>query len=432
MGFSMAQTAPVAVNDIYTVNEDNTLSVNSIQGVLTNDSDPDGTPITAIIVSGASFGILSLNSDGSFTYTPFPNISGIDTFSYVANDGLLNSAQATVDITINPVNDIPIARNDSYFVNEDNTLTIANPGVLLNDTDSDGNALMTSLVTNVIHGTLSLGSNGGFSYTPTVNFNGMDSFSYNASDGSAKSNTATVNIKVNSINDIPVALADSYSVNENQTLTIAAPGILSNDTDSDANALTASIVTDVSHGTLTLNPNGSFTYKPVLNFDGIDSFTYNTNDGSTGNTAKVTIKINPVHLPPTDDILLKLLDQIQTLLHRITGLETDVADLKEKNHTLESRVLQLETLLDEGGNNDDSHHDKVKVCHIPPGNPENAHTIKISKSALADHLAHGDTQGACLNDDKGNDDHEDENDNDEDDGEDHGKHHGDHNHDEED
>ena len=429
----MAQTAPVAVNDTYTVNEDNALSVNPTLGVLRNDSDPDGNTITAIIVSGASFGILSLNSDGSFTYTPLLNFNGMDTFSYVANDGILNSTQANANITVNPVNDIPVARNDSYSVNEDNTLTIANPGVLLNDTDSDGNALTTSLVTNVIHGTLLLGSNGGFSYTPTANFNGMDSFSYNASDGSAKSNTATVNIKVNSINDIPVASADSYSVNENQTLTIASPGILSNDTDSDSNTLTTSIVTNVSHGTLALNPNGSFTYKPTLNFDGIDSFTYNINDGSTNsNTATVTIKINPVNPPTTDDILLKLLDQIQNLLHRITGLETDVADLKEKNHTLESRILQLETLLDEGVNNHDSNDDKVKVCHIPPGNPGNAHTIKISKSALAAHLAHGDTQGACLNDDKDGDDHEDENDDDEDDGEDHGKHHGDHNHDEED
>ena len=459
MGFSMAQTAPMVINDTYSVNEDNILSINSTLGVLRNDSDADGDTIMAIILSGASFGIITLNLDGSFTYIPLPNFNGIDTFSYVANDGLLNSTQADANITVNQVNDIPVARNDSYSINEDNTLTITNPGVLLNDTDLDGNALTTSLVANVIHGTLSLSSNGGFSYTPTANFNGVDSFTYNANDGSVDSNTATVDIKVNSINDTPVASVDSYSVienqtitiaapgilsndvdfdgdtltallvtnvnhgvlslgsngdflytpvanfagvdsftykandgivdsntatvtitvspvnhspiarsdlysiDENQTLTVAAPGVLSNDTDSDGNTLTASIVTNVSNGTLTLNPNGSFTYKPVTNFNGIDSFTYNANDGSVNsNTAMVTIKINPLNQLPTDDIVHKLLDQIQNLLHRITGLEKDVAELREKNNALESRVLQLETILGDiqnnnGGDNEDEEDD---------------------------------------------------------------------------
>ncbi|MGH9909800.1 MAG: tandem-95 repeat protein [Nitrososphaerales archaeon] len=448
MGFSMAQTAPMAINDTYSVTEDNVLSVDSTLGVLRNDSDAEGDTIMAIIVSGASFGILTLNPDGSLTYTPLPNFNGIDTFSYVANDGLLNSTQADVNITVNPVNDIPVARIDSYFINEDNTLTITNPGVLLNDTDLDGNALTTPLVANVMHGTLSLSSNGGFSYTPTANFNGVDSFTYNANDGSVNSNTATVDIKINSINDTPVASADSYSVIENQTITIAAPGILSNDvdfdgdiimallvtnvnhgvlslgsngnflytpvanfagvdsftykdndgivasntvtvtitvspvnhspiarsdlysvdenqtltvtaigvlsndTDSDGNTLTASLATNVSNGTLTLNPNGSFTYKPVTNFNGMDSFTYNANDGSANsNTVTVTIKINPLNQLPTDDVLLKLLDQIQNLLHRITGLEKDVAELQEKNNALESRVLQLETIIGDTQNN---------------------------------------------------------------------------------
>ena len=358
----MGQTMPSATNDSYSVNEDSILSVNSQLGVLKNDSDADGNAITAIIVSGGSFGILTLNPDGSFTYTPFLDFNGIDTFTYVANNSHLNSTQATVNITVNPVNDIPIASNDSYSVNEDNILTIANPGILLNDTDSDGNALTTSLVTNVIHGILLLNSNGGFSYTPNINFNGMDSFSYNASDGSTKSNTATVAIKVNSRNDIPVASADFYSVNENQTLAIAAPGILLNDTDSDGNALIASIVTNVNHGTLTLNPNGSFTYKPVSNFNGMDSFTYDANDGSTNsNAATVTIKINPVNELPTDDIVQKLLDQIQNLLNKMTGLEKDVATLKEKNNALESRVILLESMIDgtQNNNGDDGNDEEV-------------------------------------------------------------------------
>ena len=199
----MGQTMPSATNDLYSVNEDSNLSVNSQQGVLKNDSDVGGNAITAIMVGGASFGILTLNPDGSFTYTPLQNFNGVDTFSYVANNSILNSTQATVNITVNPLNDIPVARNDSYFVNEDNTLTIVNPGILLNDTDSDGNALVASIVTNVNHGTLTLNPNGSFNYKPVSNFNGMDSFTYDANDGSTNSNAATVTIKINPVNTLP-------------------------------------------------------------------------------------------------------------------------------------------------------------------------------------------------------------------------------------
>ena len=128
------------------------------------------------------------------------------------HDGLLNSATATVSITVTPVNDAPVAANDSYTTAEDTTLTvIAASGVLINDTDVEGDALTAILVSNPSHGSLTLNANGSFTYTPAANYNGSDSFTYKPNDGTVDGNTATVNIHVTAVNDAPIAQNDSYS-----------------------------------------------------------------------------------------------------------------------------------------------------------------------------------------------------------------------------
>src|SRR5207249_526680 len=108
----------------YTTNEDATLTTSAVAGVLTNDSDADGDPLTALLVSGPAAGTLALVADGSFVYTPGANFHGSDSFSYKANDGAADSNVATVSITVNSVNDPPVAAADgTYTVNEDNSLT---------------------------------------------------------------------------------------------------------------------------------------------------------------------------------------------------------------------------------------------------------------------------------------------------------------------
>src|SRR5207245_635498 len=183
--------APAAVADSYSVNEDNTLTIGA-PGVLANDSDVDGDSLHAVLVSGVSHGTLALNADGSFTYTPAANFNGSDSFTYMANDAAADSNPATVTITVNPVNDAPVAANDSYSTNEDTALNVSTPGVLANDTDVDGDSLHAVLVAGPAHGTLALSSNGSLTYTPAANFNGSDSFTYKANDGAADSDTATV------------------------------------------------------------------------------------------------------------------------------------------------------------------------------------------------------------------------------------------------
>src|SRR5207253_1542409 len=153
-------------------------------------------------------------------------------------------------------------------------------GVLANDTDPDGDTKTAALVAGPSHGTLTLNANGSFSYTPAADYNGPDSFIYNASDGTLTSNVATVAITVVAVNDAPVAANDSYSVAEDTLLTVAAPGVLGNDTDVDGDPKTAVLVSGPSNGTLTLNANGGFSYTPAANYNGPDSFTYKANDGT--------------------------------------------------------------------------------------------------------------------------------------------------------
>src|SRR5439155_1222804 len=212
-------------------------------------------------------------------YTPTANFNGSDSFSYKASDEQSDSNVATVALTITAVNDAPVAVNDPYTTNEDTPLTVVAPGVLGNDTDVDGDALTAVLVGGPSRGALTLNADGGFTYTPTANFNGSDSFSYKANDGVAQSNVATVTLTINAVNDAPVALNDAYATNEDTSLTVSAPGVLGNDTDVAGDALSALLVTSPSHGALVLNANGSVTYTPAANFNGSDGFTYRASDG---------------------------------------------------------------------------------------------------------------------------------------------------------
>jgi VCBS repeat-containing protein len=290
--------APVAQDDRYTTAEDTPLLVPAA-GILGNDYDVDGDPLTAVLVSGPAHGTLTLNPDGSFTYTPAENFCGEDSFIYKAYDGALYSNVATVRITVTCVNDAPVAQDDSYTTSEDTPLVVPAPGVLGNDYDVDGDPLTSVLVSGPAHGTLALNPDGSFTYTPAENFCGEDSFTYKAYDGALYSNVATVRITVTCVNDAPVAQDDTYTTNEDTSLVVSAPGVLGNDYDVDGDPLTAVLVSGPAHGTLILNPDGSFTYTPAENFCGEDSFTYKAYDGELySNVATVRITVTCVNDAP--------------------------------------------------------------------------------------------------------------------------------------
>ena len=288
-------TPPTARNDAYTTPTNTALTVPA-PGVLANDSAANGGALTAVLATNPAHGSVALHSDGSFVYTPASGYHGVDSFTYEANDGTLNSSPATVTIT---VDDPPVASNDSYSVNENTSLTQGTPGVLGNDSDPDGDALTATLVTNPTHGSVVLNSNGSFNYVPFNDFYGSDSFTYKASDGLLFSNAATVTVTVNHVNQPPVANQDNYVATENTALTVAASGILGNDTDPDNDPLTAVLVTQPVNGLVTLNADGSFTYMPNANFSGTDRFYYQASDGQllSGQTP-VVITVQHVNIAP--------------------------------------------------------------------------------------------------------------------------------------
>ncbi|MFI5455634.1 MAG: Ig-like domain-containing protein [Isosphaerales bacterium] len=293
---TITESAPVAVNDTYTIGHDRVLAATAASGsygtvgVLANDTDADSDTLTAALVSGPQHGVLALNPHGTFIYAPTAGYSGTDTFTYKAGDGLLSSGVATATISV--VAPSLVANNDSYTVAHDHTLS-SYPSVLANDTDAANSTLTASLLTTVQHGVLTFSPSGTFTYVPAAGYVGADSFTYQDSDGTLTSNAATVTITVGE--HAPVANNDSYTIAHDRTITPSGypyDNVLSNDTDTENDTLTATLVTGPQHGTLTLNANGTFTYVPTAHYSGTDSFTYQASDGLlSSNVATATITI---------------------------------------------------------------------------------------------------------------------------------------------
>jgi VCBS repeat-containing protein len=293
---------PVAAADAYSTTG-GTISVDAAAGVLANDTDADGDPLTAELFVAPQNGAFSLNADGSFTYTPSAGFSGSDSFTYLANDGKATSAVATVTINVSGSgNTAPVAIDDTYATSSEMLHVDAASGVLANDTDAQGNGLTAELLTAPQHGTLSFHADGSFSYTPADGFNGSDTFTYRASDGSLDSNTATVTIDATPPNQAPVAVPDSYSTGADATLMVGeAEGVLDNDTDFEGDTLSAIVVTQPQHGTLTLNSDGSFEYEPDPGYTGSDSFTYRASDGEDDSEeTTVMLEILPAEGEPAE------------------------------------------------------------------------------------------------------------------------------------
>ncbi len=191
-------TSPVATADSYTLNEDQALTVAVGSGLLANDSEADGDPFTAVLATGVSTGTLTLNANGSFTYTPPANYNGVISFTYRARDASGNqSAATTVQITVNPVNDPPTAVNDRLNVTKNSTTN--NLNVLANDSMAPdaGEQLTITAVTAASHGNVAVVFGGaGLTYTPQPGYLGPDTFSYTISDGNGGTATATVFLTV--------------------------------------------------------------------------------------------------------------------------------------------------------------------------------------------------------------------------------------------
>jgi hypothetical protein len=254
-------------------------------GVLLNDT---GSGLTVQSVILPHHGTLAMAANGAFQYVPVTGFSGTDTFRYAAVDSHGNqSNQATVTISI-----LPTASGQLYSTNAGHTLKLKAPGALRKATGAG--TLRATLASPPAHGTLTLNANGSLTYLPQSAYSGVDTFTYAVTDGNgAVSAPATVTIKV-----LPTAVADSYRILANGSLNTPGPGVLANDL---GTGLQATVQTTTTHGTLTLDPDGSFTYTPVSGYSGQDNFSYEAIDssGQASTTVPVTITVAPVAVPDT-------------------------------------------------------------------------------------------------------------------------------------
>ncbi|MBI3225463.1 MAG: tandem-95 repeat protein, partial [Mycolicibacterium cosmeticum] len=238
--------APVGVPDFYTTDEDVALTVPA-PGLVGNDSDIDGpAPIKATIWVNSTNGTAVVNADGSFTYTPNANWSGVDTFYYAPNDGIHPSgvgAPILVTITVNPINDPPIANPDGPFngLVEDQPISAPESILLGNDTDADNDPLTITLI-SAANGTIT-NIGGTLTYTPNLNFNGTDTITYTISDPDGATSTTTATVNVAAVDDLPVVDpsdgATVYTENDGDTPVVVDPALTV--TDPDSNIVSANI-----------------------------------------------------------------------------------------------------------------------------------------------------------------------------------------------
>ena len=193
-----ANGLPVAVADSAVTDEDVAVTIN----VLLNDSDPDGDTLAVTAVTAPAHGTAVVNPDNTITYGPVANYNGTDSFDYTVSDGKGGTGIATVNITINPVNDNPVARDDTATTRQDTPVTIL---VLSNDSDVDGDTLVVDSVTGATNGQVANGGNA-VVYTPNSGYTGPDSFTYTVSDGHGGTATATVAITVTTGTTPPVSV----------------------------------------------------------------------------------------------------------------------------------------------------------------------------------------------------------------------------------
>lgn len=306
--------APTAVDQAAALSEDEPLLVK-----LTG-TDVDGDALTYAIVAGPTYGTLAGFSPatGAVTYTPNLNYNGSDSFTFTVCDPSGACDTGTIDLSISPVNDPPVADDQSATLPEDGAVTLQLMG-----TDVDGDALTFSVASPPMYGLL-VGfdpSSGAVTYVPDPNYHGADSFLFTVCGPTGACDTGTVLLSIGPVNDTPSAFDQSGSLSEDEPLALQLMA-----TDVDGDALLFTIGTPPAHGTLVgFDPaTGAVVYLPGANYNGPDTFIFTACDPSGAcDTATVTLTVAPVGDAPTAIDQAGMLDEDEVLSLRLEGTSAD-------------------------------------------------------------------------------------------------------------
>ncbi|MCA9151776.1 MAG: tandem-95 repeat protein, partial [Planctomycetales bacterium] len=328
------------------------------------DTDIDGTIDLASItvISDVANGHLQALGEGKFSYTPLAGFQGTDRFLYQLRDNEgLSSATATFAIA---VNSNPVAAADQVTTNEDTEVTFSaltdNGGGA--DSDVDGNLDLASheIVQAPQHGIVEKRANGQFTYTPSLDFHGVDTFTYTVADTlGAVSAPATVTITVNDVNDAPQAVGDAYQLQEDVSSTLdvlnASTGGADFDPDGTLRYDSLIITAPPAHGSAIPNPDGTVTYLPAANYHGADAFEYQIrdDDDQLSEPATVTLEILAVNDAPQayDDLVMVIPEQaieIDVLASNGKPADLDVDSALEAVRYVESKPPQFGQLEQTG------------------------------------------------------------------------------------
>ncbi|NQD38888.1 tandem-95 repeat protein [Permianibacter sp. IMCC34836] len=300
--------APIAADQTISTDEDT-----AVTGAIIA-TDADGDALTYSLGTAAANGTVTLNADGSYSYQPNADFNGSDSFVVTVSDGNGGTKDVTVTVNVGAVNDAPTAADQTISTDEDTTVI----GAIV-ATDADGDALTYSLSTAAANGTVTLNVDGSYSYQPNADFNGSDSFVVTVSDGNGGTKDVTVTVNVGAVNDAPVAADQTISTDEDTTVTGAIVA-----TDADGDALTYSLSTAATNGSVTLNADGSYSYQPNADFNGSDSFVVTVNDGNGGSKdVTVTVNVGAVNDAPVAADQTIATDEDTTVTGAIVATDVD-------------------------------------------------------------------------------------------------------------
>ncbi|MEH7071026.1 tandem-95 repeat protein, partial [Priestia megaterium] len=301
-------TPPTVPN--YTItNPEDTVAIGTVIG-----NDIDGNPLAYRIGTRPTNGIVTVNPNGQFVYTPNLNFNGTDQFTVIVDDGQGGTATSIVTIINTPVNDNPVTQNYAVITNEDTPLVGQ-----IQATDVDGNSLTFQLQSPPTNGTVTVTNSGSYIYTPNLNFNGTDQFTVLVSDGQGGTAVSTVTVTVTPVNDAPTVPNYTFSTQEDSPVVGAIVG-----TDVDGNPLSYQLQNRPTNGITVVNTNGTFSYQPNLNFNGTDQFTVLVSDGQGGTAVStVTINVIPVNDPPITSNVSFTIAEDSTLINRVVAVDPD-------------------------------------------------------------------------------------------------------------